>query len=74
MLSLEDADKRLKNSVCNLQVHQRLLPTNPPSNVQLPMTYQQAVVKQKKSKVSDSISWLATLVISQWKRLIQKLL
>lgn len=70
--SLDEADKRLEELGVQLSSDSTSSSLNSPANIQLPMTYDQALVKQKRSKVKDSIAWLAALIMYQWKKINPK--
>jgi hypothetical protein len=40
-----------------------------PENINIPMSYEEATLKKKSSKISDALKWFADLVIYQWKKL-----
>jgi hypothetical protein len=45
------------------------VPTTPTNNNLFPMTYEEAILKKKTSKMGEAIKWFAAEVMYQWKKL-----
>ena len=61
-----------KTAGVELAAHEMEFDPNKIGTVSLPMTFDEALKTQRKSRIRDSLKWLTTLIIYHWKKLRAK--